>query len=45
MLRLRAYEKLQNLVSRGMVKKTLTKAGKEYRGLASLSTMLPAPTA
>lgn len=31
MLRLRAYEKLQNLVARGMVKKT----GKKYRGLPS----------
>lgn len=31
MLRLRAYEKLQNLVARGMVKKN----GKKYRGLAS----------
>jgi hypothetical protein len=44
MLRLRAYEKLQNLVSRGMVKKT----GKKYKGLASLSKALtpaPAPTA
>jgi hypothetical protein len=41
MLRLRAYEKLQNLVSRGMVKKT----GKKYKGLASLSKALvpPAP--
>ena len=42
MLRLRAYEKLQNLVARGMVKK----AGKKYRGLASLSTLqttVPAP--
>jgi len=37
MLRLRAYEKLQNLVARGMVKK----AGKKYKGLASLSTMQP----
>ena len=36
MLRLRAYEKLQNLVSRGMVKKT----GKKYRGLASLANAL-----
>src|SRR6187549_935817 len=36
MLRLRAYEKLQNLVSRGMVKKT----GKKYRGLASLAKAL-----
>ena len=31
MLRLRAYEKLQNLVQRGLVKKT----GKKYKGLAS----------
>lgn len=37
MLRLRAYEKLQNLVARGMVKKT----GKKYRGLAALSTLQP----
>lgn len=37
MLRLRAYEKLQNLVARGMVKKT----GKKYKGLASLATMQP----
>ena len=36
MLRLRAYEKLSNLVSRGMVKKT----DKKYRGLASLSNAL-----
>ena len=41
MLRLRAYEKLQSLVSRGMVKKTITKAGKHYRGLASLASLLP----
>ena len=42
MLRLRAYEKLQTLVSRGMVKKT----GKKYKGLASLSNALPTvPTA
>jgi hypothetical protein len=43
MLRLRAYEKLQTLVSRGMVKKTL----KKYKGLASLAnaipTVVPAP--
>jgi hypothetical protein len=46
MLRLRAYEKLQSLVNRGMVKKTVTKAGKEYRALASLSSVLPmAPVA
>ena len=37
MLRLRAYEKLQNLVARGMVKKT----GKKYKGLASLATVQP----
>lgn len=41
MLRLRAYEKLQNLVSRGMVKKT----GKKYRGLASLAKALTPPDA
>ena len=34
MLRLRAYEKLQNLVGRGMVKITLGKDGKKsYKGL------------
>jgi hypothetical protein len=42
MLRLRAYEKLQNLVARGMVKKD----GKKYKGipkqLATLETF-PAP--
>ncbi len=32
MLRLRAYEKLQNLVTRGMVEKN----GKEYKGLERL---------
>jgi len=37
MLRLRAYEKLQNLVARGMVKKN----GKKYKGLAALATMQP----
>jgi hypothetical protein len=37
MLRLRAYEKLQTLVSRGMVKKTL----KKYKGLPSLANALP----
>jgi len=36
MLRLRAYEKLQNLVSQGMVKKT----GKKYKGLAAISKAL-----
>jgi hypothetical protein len=39
MLRLRAYEKLQNLVSRGMVKKTL----KEYRGQPNILMALPQP--
>lgn len=33
MLRLRAYEKLQNLVTRGMVEKD----GKEYKGLERLN--------
>ena len=43
MLRLRAYEKLQTLVSRGMVKKT----GKKYKGQESLANAIPtipAPT-
>ena len=40
MLRLRAYEKLQNLVQRGMVKKN----GKKYKGLASaLATVVTTP--
>src|SRR5882672_9869226 len=39
MLRLRAYEKLQNLVQRGMVKKT----GKKYKGLAALEQMKNVP--
>jgi len=37
MLRLRAYEKLQNLVSRGLVKKT----GKKYRGTAAIAELKP----
>lgn len=45
MLRLRAYEKLQSLVERGMVKKD----GKKYKGipkqLATLETFQPRPTA
>jgi hypothetical protein len=48
MLRLRAYEKLQSLVSQGMVKKTITKAGKFYKGLASLASVtqeVPVPVA
>ncbi len=41
MLRLRAYEKLQNLVSRGMVKKN----GKKYKGLPSAlaKALIPPP--
>jgi hypothetical protein len=34
MLRLRAYEKLQSLVSQGAVKKTVTGAVKKYKGVA-----------
>jgi hypothetical protein len=45
MLRLRAYEKLQNLVARGMVKKD----AKKYKGipkqLATLETFPPKPVA
>ena len=41
MLRLRVYEKLQELVSKGMVDKVITKGVKEYFGLASLSAALP----
>jgi hypothetical protein len=33
MLRLRAYEKLQILVKKGAVKKTITVAGKCYQGI------------
>ena len=42
MLRLRAYEKLQNLVQRGMVRKN----GKKYKGLVSAlaAAAAPAPT-
>lgn len=36
MLRLRAYEKLQNLVSRGMVEKN----SKQYRGLDKLRELM-----
>ena len=41
MLRLRVYEKLQELVSKGMVDKVMSKGVKEYFGLASLSAALP----
>ena len=39
MLRLRAYEKLQNLVARGMVRKN----GKKYKGLLSALAAASAP--
>lgn len=39
MLRLRAYEKLQNLVTRGLVEKN----GKEYRGLDNLQEVMNPP--
>ena len=35
MLRLRAYEKLQSLVSQGAVKKTVTGIVKKYKGIAA----------
>jgi hypothetical protein len=35
MLRLRAYEKLQSLVSQGAVKKTITGITKKYKGVAA----------
>ena len=41
MLRLRVYEKLQNMVKKGMVDKIVTNGVKEYLGLASLSSALP----
>lgn len=41
MLRLRAYEKLQNLVARGVVKKT----GKSYKGDAAALAAMAAATA
>ena len=44
MCRLRVYEKLQALVSKGMVDKAITKGVKEYCGLASLSAALPVVT-
>ena len=44
MLRLRVYEKLQELVSKGMVNRVMNKGVKEYVGLASLRAALPAET-
>ena len=41
MLRLRVYEKLQQLVTQGMVSKIITKVTKEYSGLASLAVPRP----
>ena len=40
LLRLRTYDKLQQLVAEGMVKKTINKEVKKYRGLASLASAL-----
>ena len=40
MLRLRIYEKLQQLVAQGAVKKTIAKEIKKYRGTASLASVL-----
>ena len=44
LLRLRIYEKLQQLVNEGMVKKTINKEVKKYRGLALLASALPVAT-
>lgn len=42
MLRLRAYEKLQSLVSQGAVKKTVTGITKKYKGVAAPLLVLTA---
>jgi len=42
MLRLRIYEKLQQLVAQGAVKKTISGEVKKYRGTASLASVIPA---
>ncbi len=42
MLRLRSYEKLQSLVDRGAVKKTVTGTVKKYKGVAAPLTILSA---
>ena len=42
MLRLRAYEKLQNLVSQGAVKRTVTGITKKYQGVATRMVVLRA---
>lgn len=41
MLRLRLYEKLQQLVAQGAVKKTIAKEIKKYKGTDSLAHVLP----
>ena len=41
MLRLRVYEKLQQLVNQGMVSKVITEGIKEYAGLATLAAPRP----
>ena len=42
MLRLRAYEKLQGLVHRGVVNRTITGATKKYKGVATRMAVLRA---
>ena len=42
MLRLRSYEKLQSLVDRGAVKKTVTGTVKKYKGVSAPLTVLSA---
>ncbi len=42
MLRLRAYEKLQSLVDRGAVKKTVTGVVKKYKGVSAALLVLQA---
>src|SRR6478735_10823802 len=42
MLRLRSYEKLQSLVDRGAVKKTVTGVVKKYKGVPAPLTVLNA---
>ena len=42
MLRLRAYEKLQGLVSQGAVNRTITGATKKYKGVATRMVVLRA---
>ena len=44
MLRLRVYEKLHELVRKGMVDKVVTAGIKEYFGLTSLTAALPVVT-